>query len=171
MKHDLSKAKKYGMVIDLDKCTGCGACMVACMSENNVPFKADETNKLDSITWMRVFKLTNGEPYPNADSCFLPRPCMHCEGEHSGHSPCVSVCPATATDYSSETGIVSQIYTPLLWMPVLHGGLPLPCAVFQLVGSGLARGDGNLPEPRCEPAHARGGGKVQFLFFTGISGP
>ncbi|MBU4414055.1 MAG: 4Fe-4S dicluster domain-containing protein [Proteobacteria bacterium] len=104
------KAKKYGMVINLDECTGCGACMVACMAENNVPFKEDESNKLDSITWMRVYKLTNGEPYPDADICYLPRPCMHCEGDH-GHAPCVSVCPAVATDYNHDTGIVSQIYT------------------------------------------------------------
>lgn len=103
--------KKYGMVIDLDKCTGCGACMVSCMAENNVPFKADESNKLDSITWMRVYKLTNDKPYPDTEICYLPRPCQHCEGQHEGHSPCVSVCPATATDYSMETGIVSQIYT------------------------------------------------------------
>ncbi|MBW1648419.1 MAG: 4Fe-4S dicluster domain-containing protein [Deltaproteobacteria bacterium] len=105
-----AKQHKYGMVIDLDKCTGCGACMVACMSENNVPFKKDESNKRDSITWMRVYKISNGKPYPDADVCYLPRPCMHCEG-HDGHSPCVSVCPATATDYSRETGVVSQIYT------------------------------------------------------------
>jgi molybdopterin-containing oxidoreductase family iron-sulfur binding subunit len=98
------------MVIDLDKCTGCGACMVACMSENNVPFKTDETDKRTSITWMRVYELNNGKPYPDTDICFLPRPCQQCEGEH-GHSPCVSVCPATATDYGMETGIVSQIYT------------------------------------------------------------
>jgi menaquinone reductase, iron-sulfur cluster-binding subunit len=114
MKEEQSKekAKKFGMVIDLDKCTGCGACMVACMSENNVPFKEDESKKLDSITWLRVYKLTNGKPYPDADICYLPRPCQHCggKGDH-GHSPCVSVCPATATDYSMETGIVSQIYT------------------------------------------------------------
>jgi Fe-S-cluster-containing dehydrogenase component len=98
------------MVIDLDKCTGCGSCMVACMAENNVPFKKDETNKRDSITWMTVYQLTNGKPFPDNDICYLPRPCMHCEGSH-GHSPCVSVCPATATDYSTDTGIVSQIYT------------------------------------------------------------
>jgi len=114
MKEEQSKekAKKFGMVIDLDKCTGCGACMVACMSENNVPFKEDESNKLDSITWLKVYKLTNGKPFPDADICYLPRPCQHCggKGDH-GHSPCVSVCPATATDYSKETGIVSQIYT------------------------------------------------------------
>ncbi len=105
-----NKAKKYGMVIDLDKCTGCGTCMVACMAENNVPFRADESNKLLSITWMRVYKLTNGKPFPETDVCYLPRPCMHCEGQ-GGNSPCVSVCPVFATDYSTETGIVSQIYT------------------------------------------------------------
>jgi len=104
------KDKKFGMVIDLDKCTGCGACMVACMSENNVPFKENESNKLDSITWIRVYKLENGKSFPDADICFLPRPCMHCEGDH-GHAPCVSVCPAIATDYDHKTGIVSQIYT------------------------------------------------------------
>ena len=105
-----SEYKKYGMVIDLDKCTGCGSCMVACMAENNVPFKKDESDKLLSITWLRVYRLTNGKPFPETDVCYLPRPCMHCEG-HDGHSPCVSVCPAVATDYSKETGIVSQIYT------------------------------------------------------------
>ncbi len=101
---------KYGMVIDLDKCTGCGACMVACMTENNVPFRKDESDKLVSTAWMRVFKATNGKSYPDIDVCYFPRPCMHCEGDH-GHSPCVSVCPAVATDYDFETGIVSQIPT------------------------------------------------------------
>jgi molybdopterin-containing oxidoreductase family iron-sulfur binding subunit len=108
-KHD-RPVMRFGMAIDLDKCTGCGACMVACMSENNVPFKEDESDKLTSITWMRIFQLTNGKTFPDTDICYLPRPCQHCEG-HGGHSPCVSVCPATATDYSRETGIVSQIVT------------------------------------------------------------
>jgi menaquinone reductase, iron-sulfur cluster-binding subunit len=103
--------KRYGMAIDLDKCTGCGACMVACFAENNIPFKQDETNKLLSLTWMRVYKLTNGKNFPQAEVAYLPRPCQHCAGQHEGHSPCVSVCPATATDYSRYTGIVSQIYT------------------------------------------------------------
>ncbi len=59
---------------------------------------------------MKLYRLTNGKPFPDTEICYLPRPCMHCEGDH-GHSPCVSVCPATATDYSNATGIVSQIYT------------------------------------------------------------
>jgi len=101
--HGENGTSKFGMVIDLDLCTGCGSCMVACMAENNVPFREDETDKLKSITWMRVYKLTNGKPYPETDICYLPRPCQHCEGHH-GHSPCVSVCPATATDYDMQTG-------------------------------------------------------------------
>jgi menaquinone reductase, iron-sulfur cluster-binding subunit len=103
--------KRYGMAIDLDKCSGCGACMVACFAENNIPFKEDETDKLLSITWMRVYKVSNGKKFPHSQVCYIPRPCQHCAGQHEGHSPCVSVCPATATDYSLETGIVSQIYT------------------------------------------------------------
>ena len=43
---------RYGMVIDLDKCTGCMTCAVACQQENNVPFREDETNKVRSITWL-----------------------------------------------------------------------------------------------------------------------
>ncbi len=103
--------RKFGMLIDLDQCAGCGSCMVACMSENNTAFRADETDKRTSITWMRVYKLSNKAPFPETDLCFLPMPCMHCEGEIPGHTPCVSVCPVTATDYDKGTGIVSQIYT------------------------------------------------------------
>ncbi len=98
---------KYGMVIDLDKCIGCGACVTACVAENNNTILQDESNKLKSITWLRLYKFDNGKPYPETEICYLPRPCMHCDH----HTPCVSVCPATATDYNPEDGIVSQIYT------------------------------------------------------------
>ncbi len=128
MKKD-HKNKKYGMVIDLDKCTGCGSCMTACMAENNVPFREDESVKTLSITWMRVYKLDNGKPFPDADICYLPRTCMHCEGHH-GHAPCVSVCPATATDYSSETGIVSQIYTRCFGCRYCMGACPYHARYF-----------------------------------------
>ncbi len=104
---------KYGMVVNLDKCTGCGACMVACMAENNIPFRKEDTNnRLTQNFWMRVYKIGNGRPFPDSDICYIPRPCQHCEGydEHH-HTPCVSVCPANVTDYNYETGIVSQIYT------------------------------------------------------------
>lgn len=119
---------RYGMVIDVDKCTGCGACSVACMSENNIGVLPDETNKVRSITWLRVYQIDNGRPYPDTEIAFFPRPCMHCAGGTTGsmtkdgffeededpkehHTPCVSVCPASATDYDDATGIVSQIVT------------------------------------------------------------
>jgi len=103
--------RKFGMLIDLDRCSGCGACMVACMAENNIAFRTDESDKLTSINWLRVYQLSNRKPFPETETCFLPMPCMHCEGRDTGHSPCVSVCPVTATDYDRATGVVSQIYT------------------------------------------------------------
>lgn len=110
--HGDKHTKRYGMVIDLDKCTGCGACMVACYQENNVPFRENESHKMDSLNWIRVHQITNGKPYPDTEICYLPMPCQHCDGigKH-GHSPCVSVCPAVATDYDYTTGVVSQIPT------------------------------------------------------------
>ena len=82
--------KKFGMAVNLDLCTGCGSCMVACMAENNVPFRDDETDKWKSTTWMRVYKLTNGKSWPHADICYLPRPCMHCggHGDHGHQNEC-----------------------------------------------------------------------------------
>jgi molybdopterin-containing oxidoreductase family iron-sulfur binding subunit len=99
------------MVIDLDKCTGCGACSVACMSENNIGVLPDETDPIRSITWLRIYQIDNGKPYPDTEVAFIPRPCQHCAGSHGHHTPCVSVCPATATDRDMKTGIVSQIPT------------------------------------------------------------
>jgi menaquinone reductase, iron-sulfur cluster-binding subunit len=104
---------KYGMVIDLDKCTGCGTCSVACAAENNVTYRPDESDKSRSITWMQLYKLNNGKKFPHSETGYFPRPCMHCDEDgKGGHtSPCVSVCVSTATKLDHNTGIVSQIYT------------------------------------------------------------
>ncbi|MGM0451828.1 MAG: menaquinone reductase iron-sulfur cluster-binding subunit QrcC [Thermodesulfobacteriota bacterium] len=111
-KPEHTTTKRYGMVIDLDKCIGCGACMVACYQENNIPFRADESDKMLSTNWIRVYKITNDKPFPDTEVAYIPKPCMQCDGLHGdGHSPCVSVCPAVATDYDVSTGIVSQIPT------------------------------------------------------------
>jgi len=99
---------RYGMVIDLDKCTGCMACSVACQGENNVSFLPDESNKTRSITWMEVYQLQNGKDYPDYQFTYLPRPCMHCDAPH--HSPCTFVCPVNATTRDETNGIVTHIY-------------------------------------------------------------
>ncbi len=99
---------RYGMVIDLDRCTGCMACSVACQAENNVSFLTDESNKTRSISWMEVYQLENGKDYPDYQFAYLPRPCMHCDAPH--HSPCTFVCPVNATTRDENNGLVTHIY-------------------------------------------------------------
>lgn len=99
---------RYGMAIDLDKCSGCGACSVACQGENNISFKPDDSLKVRSIAWMQIFQLHNGKDYPDYRNAYLPRPCMHCDSPH--HSPCTFVCPVNATTRDENNGIVTHIY-------------------------------------------------------------
>ncbi|MCD6215266.1 MAG: 4Fe-4S dicluster domain-containing protein [Candidatus Desulfofervidus sp.] len=103
-KHQSSHAEKYVMVIDIDKCTGCGACAIACSQENNIPVRTDETDKYLSLNWLVIYRITNGKPFPKTKVAYIPRPCMHCD-----HPICVHVCPASATDKDAK-GVVSQIY-------------------------------------------------------------
>jgi menaquinone reductase, iron-sulfur cluster-binding subunit len=99
------KNARFGMVIDLDRCTGCGACMVACAVENNIPPAAAAANDRTGTTWIRVYKVDNGLPFPENKSVFVPITCQQCDH----HTPCESVCPQKAVEYDKSTGIVAQI--------------------------------------------------------------
>ena len=81
---------KWGMVIDLEKCTGCQACTTACQMENN---------RLPNENWQDVLFYVEGE-YPSGKLTWLPRPCMHCEDPS-----CVAVC-STGAAYKTEDGVV-----------------------------------------------------------------
>lgn len=95
---------KWGMVIDLDKCTGCQACVVACKTENNIPSAPPgEVAKGREIQWMEVMTEIEGE-YPRVKVRYVPRPCFHCQ-----EPPCIKVCPVRAT-YLNPDGLVGQIY-------------------------------------------------------------
>jgi Fe-S-cluster-containing dehydrogenase component len=98
-------ASRYGMVIDVDRCNGCGACAVACAVENNVAPANPRTTEKTGATWMRVYHASNGGTFPRAQTVYFPIACQHC-GEHP---PCVSVCPQNAVDVNPQTGVVSQI--------------------------------------------------------------
>ncbi len=92
------------MVIDLDKCTACQACVVACRQENNVPFAGEEQTDMGrAIFWMQMIPEIEGE-YPKLKARYMPRPCFHCD-----NPPCVRVCPVGAT-YKNPEGLVGQIY-------------------------------------------------------------
>jgi len=126
VKEKPANGHSYGMVIDLDKCTGCGTCMVACSAENNVSVRPDESDPQRRLTWMRLYKVTNGKPFPETEVSYFPRPCMQCDH----HTPCVSVCPATATEMDYETGIVSQIYTRCIGCRYCMAACPYHARVF-----------------------------------------
>jgi len=90
----------WGMVIDLDRCTGCQACVMACKAENNVPaVGAKEATRGRTLSWMHVLVEESEER-----TRFLPRPCLQCDDP-----PCTKVCPVYAT-YRNPEGIVAQIY-------------------------------------------------------------
>ena len=90
----------WGMVIDLDRCTGCQACVMACKAENNVAaVGAKEAARGRTISWMQVLTEESEER-----TRFLPRPCLQCDDP-----PCTRVCPVYAT-YRNPEGIVAQIY-------------------------------------------------------------
>jgi len=93
----------WGMVIDLERCTGCQGCVMACKAENNVPsVGSSEAHRGRTLSWMEV--LTERDEKTGEIERFIPRPCMHCDDP-----PCTKVCPVYAT-YKNPQGIVAQIF-------------------------------------------------------------
>ena len=112
------------MVVDVDKCTGCQACVLACQSENNVPINTQERfERGRAISWIRVERYWEGE-YPNVKARFIPIMCQHC-----GDAPCEPVCPVYAT-YHNDEGMNVQVYNRCIGTRFCANGCPFHVRFF-----------------------------------------
>jgi molybdopterin-containing oxidoreductase family iron-sulfur binding subunit len=96
---------RWAMAIDLDRCTGCQACAVACLAENNVPVMgAEAALEGRSMGWIRIERYLGEAPDGELDVRLLPMLCQQCS-----NAPCEPVCPVYATFHTAE-GLNAQVY-------------------------------------------------------------
>ena len=137
--------RRWAMVIDLRKCTGCQGCTIACITENKLP---------PGIAYRPVITETTGS-FPNVSRRFVPRPCMQCEDP-----PCVSVCPVNAT-YRRPDGVVVINYDQCIGCRYCITACPYSARSFDsgffysdLVGGGQQPYEA-LPSPEYNDARVR----------------
>ncbi len=126
--YDPEENPRWAMAIDLDKCTGCSACVVACQSENNVASVGEDQLMMGrDLHWIRMdryFEEVDATQPGPVDVRFLPMICQHC-----GNAPCEPVCPVYAA-YHTPDGLNGQIYNRCVGTRYCANNCPYKIRVF-----------------------------------------
>lgn len=119
---------RWAMAVDLDKCTGCSACVTACQSENNVATVGEAQMLVGrDLQWIRLerfYEEVNADEPGPLDIRFLPMLCQHC-----GNAPCEPVCPVYAA-YHTPEGLNAQIYNRCVGTRYCANNCPYKVRVF-----------------------------------------
>ncbi len=148
---------RWGMSIDLDRCTGCEACVVACHAENNLPVSSpDQAEKGRTAHWIRVDRYYEGE-FPDVKVKYRPVLCQQCD-----NAPCEPVCP-TLRHVSQPGGTERSGLQSLRRHVLLREQLPLHRALLQLVCAGVARAAPVAAQSGCRHSSRGRHGKMHVL--------
>ena len=129
------EGRRWAMSVDLDRCTGCQACVVACYAENNVPVVGPEHARDGRLmAWLRIQRSfepsvdSTREPVPPPDDrtriAVLPSLCQQCDA-----APCEPVCPVYATYHTAE-GLNAQVYNRCIGTRYCANNCPYDARVF-----------------------------------------